>query len=358
MSRTSHISAPHREGVLDALRVAACLSVVAYHYAFHGKHGGYVPFAWPAIDGVARYGFLGVQVFFLISGWLVLRTAQGRTLREFAISRAVRIVPTFWTACLLTTGFLILLDFHRPTIGTFLANLALLPLTIRSLLPPTQRFAFLDTAYWTLGYELRFYALVAFLVGLRRLGRIEAVLWGWIGLVAASRMEWLPHWLELACMLNYAVYFIAGAFFARIRTEGISWPRAMGAIACLGLAIPGLMELAQFHRESTGTAILPQVLIGTVVAAFALFAWLSLRRTELRDWQVSSAWTYPAYLIHQFLGFALLSRAPSDLPPGLVFGAVLVLVVGTSMVWSRWGEPRLNAAFRWGLEGMWRREEV
>jgi len=339
---------------LDALRVIACLAVAAYHYAFHGKHGGYVSFAWPAIDGVARYGFLGVQVFFLISGWLVLRTAQGRSLREFAIARAVRIVPTFWMACLVTTGFLVLLDFHRPTIGTFFANLALLPLTFRSLLPAGVRFAFLDTAYWTLGYELRFYALVALLLGLRRLGRIEAVLWGWLGLVAASRLEWLPHWLELACMLNYAVYFIAGAFFARIRSEGISWSRAVGAIACLGLAVPGLIELAQFHRESTGTAILPQVLIGTVAAAFGLFTWLSLRRTELRGWQVSSAWTYPTYLIHQFLGFALLSRVPLGLPPGLVFGAVLALAAGAGVAWSRWGEPRLNAAFRRRLEAVWR----
>lgn len=341
--------------MLDALRVAACLWVVAYHYAFQGKHGGYVAFAWPAIDGVARYGFLGVQVFFLISGWLVLRTAQGRTLREFAIARAVRIVPTFWAACLATTGLLVVLDFRPPSVGGFLANFTLLPLTIRSLLATEHKFAFVDSAYWTLGYELRFYALVALLVGLRRLGRIEAVLWGWLALVAASRLELLPRWLELVGMLNYAVYFIAGAFFARIRSEGLSWSRAAGVAACLGLAIPGLAELAQSHREATGEAFLPQVLIGTVAAAFGLFAWLSLRRGSCGSWRIASAWTYPAYLLHQYVGFALLQRVSPGLPPGLAFGAVLLLVVGASMAWSRGGEPWLNAALRSGLERLWRR---
>src|SRR3954463_9240577 len=87
---------PERVPALDLLRLVAVLGVVAFHYGFRGptEHG--VPHvAIPELAGFGRYGFLGVSVFFVISGFVIAYSAEGRSGPGFAIARFARIYPTF-----------------------------------------------------------------------------------------------------------------------------------------------------------------------------------------------------------------------------------------------------------------------
>jgi peptidoglycan/LPS O-acetylase OafA/YrhL len=49
----------------------------------------------------ARYGFLGVPIFFIISGYVIAYSAE-RTAAAFAIARVSRIYPTFLFCMTLT----------------------------------------------------------------------------------------------------------------------------------------------------------------------------------------------------------------------------------------------------------------
>ncbi len=75
---------PSRTFGIDLLRGIACLSVLLFHYLSRGPRGGYMPGAlWPMAESVARYGYLGVHLFFMVSGYVIFMSAVGRTPRAF-----------------------------------------------------------------------------------------------------------------------------------------------------------------------------------------------------------------------------------------------------------------------------------
>ncbi len=81
-----------RVEALDLLRLVAVLGVVLYHFGFWGPASQGVPqVALPWLTPMAKYGFLGVPGFFVISGFVIAYSAEGRTATGFAIARFSRI---------------------------------------------------------------------------------------------------------------------------------------------------------------------------------------------------------------------------------------------------------------------------
>ncbi len=95
--------APTRFYEIDLLRFLAALSVVIYHYTFRAYGvGNLSPIPYLEMSRFTRYGYLGVELFFIISGYVILLSVQGKTVRQFFISRVQRLYPAFWVACTLT----------------------------------------------------------------------------------------------------------------------------------------------------------------------------------------------------------------------------------------------------------------
>lgn len=139
---------------LDALRGIAALLVVLQHVLEQA-----VPHF--ILLQYCNIGRLGVFLFFLISGFVVPFSISGeRPLRRFAISRAARLLPALWLS------IAVMLAFESATPGIILANMAMIarPLGLPEL----------AGVYWTLTYELAFYAAVAtlFALGLLRSARV------------------------------------------------------------------------------------------------------------------------------------------------------------------------------------------
>ena len=90
--------------VLDGLRLVAALSVMAYHYTARTSNAwdGDVRAVWPGVGRLTQYGYLRVNLFFLISGFVILMTAWGRTVETFAVSRVTRLFPAYWVGVALT----------------------------------------------------------------------------------------------------------------------------------------------------------------------------------------------------------------------------------------------------------------
>lgn len=145
---------PRHIANLDTLRAIAVLSVVIHHiFALTGFHVPYLAEAG---------GYVGVQLFFIISGYLISESAIKHPLRNYVLHRFFRIFPAYWVAFvgvgLITADLTIPRIMERP--GSFLLSmLNLQQLYAVALLE-------LDSLHvtWTLTVEMFWYALAPLVV--------------------------------------------------------------------------------------------------------------------------------------------------------------------------------------------------
>ena len=88
--------------LLDMLRLFAALIVVCFHWFFRGPASGDQATNIAVANNIAMYGYIGVDWFFIISGFVIAWTAEGRTALQFALARFIRIYPAFVVCMTLT----------------------------------------------------------------------------------------------------------------------------------------------------------------------------------------------------------------------------------------------------------------
>jgi peptidoglycan/LPS O-acetylase OafA/YrhL len=161
---------------LDGLRAVSVLAVVVFHHYLIGGHEA----------GWAPGGFLGVEVFFVVSGYLITslllseRRETGRvSLRAFYIRRARRLLPALFTLLAGVIAYSLL--FLPDAIGTLRSDtVAALTYTSNWWQMIAHRSYFAQAGrpellkhLWSLAIEEQYYLAWPFLLtfGLRRLGR-------------------------------------------------------------------------------------------------------------------------------------------------------------------------------------------
>jgi peptidoglycan/LPS O-acetylase OafA/YrhL len=245
-------------------------------------------------------GHFGVELFFIISGFVILMTIERKkTVREFAISRATRLMPAFLAALLLATALRILWPvppLDVPTLWQFLANLTMAP----SLFGQVG----VDLPYWTLTYELVFYVFMALML---RLGLLRSIEWfGLLGLAVsclflATLDVQLHHRSAIVLMVYYSNFFLIGICLYRLHARAAR-PITYIALACaIAVTVRGGGEQAFF---APGYVYLP------LTAAFAILVWFAASKHG--KWLVWPPMiflgqiSYPLYLVHGVLGFAII----------------------------------------------------
>lgn len=295
---------------IDALRITAAVAVVIYHYVFSGYAGGATKVGFPLADEIARFGYLGVDMFFMISGFVVLLSAWNRRPGAFLVSRIIRLYPAFWVAVTITALISVTLGMGKypVTFVQYLANL-----TMFNSLPDIPN---IDVVYWTLWAEIRFYAIIFVLawIGITR-SRVIGVLWGWLALTFLLQSGLLPasvHSLaDLVVQSQFSHYFIAGMALCMVYRFGPSAQLATIVLLSFVNAVYRGIEFAGKVGTRYQTEINSAVVVGVIVAIFIVLFLISLRVTQRlgRPWfAVAGALTYPLYLIHAHVGFIVFDR--------------------------------------------------
>lgn len=295
--------------MVDYLRFVAALSVVAFHYLYNGiKNGKVQGITHEPVIALAQYGYLGVNLFFMISGFVIVQSVRGKTARQFAVGRALRLYPAFWVAVLITTGFALVLGGERMGVDLqqVLVNLTMIPTLLGQ--------PFVDGVYWTLLYELAFYGAVFVLVLLRQNHRVAALMPAWAILMGVLS-QLAPHFAANTPLLGgYFGYFAAGAVIAAIADSGWSTYRALGLLAAYVTVLP-------YHDP---------VLAVLTTALFAVM--LATLSPTVRGWRLpgsatAGALTYPLYLVHAHIGYMLLTRFATEENKWVAYTLILAFVL-------------------------------
>ncbi|MFF5112507.1 acyltransferase family protein [Streptosporangium sp. NPDC000509] len=317
---------------LDLLRFLAAIAVLAFHYfiAFASVWGDRPAELFPAISTVSGLGILGVELFFMISGFVILMSIWGRSLGAFALSRLVRLYPAYWVSVAVTAAVYGLtaataLD-PKLSLGEYGINLTML-----------QRALGVYDAngvYWSLWVELRFYVLISILVifGVT-LNRCLVFMGVWLlaaGFFAGSDEAWV----ELVIMPKYAAYFVGGMAFFLMTRFG---PRLV--LWCLagisgGLAVSAAIDRVAGRVEKVGYAAMPVpewAVVATVVGFYVLMAMVALGWLGWLRWRglvVLGALTYPLYLFHTPAAVLIVPALRDVLPPPLT--ALVTVLAATA----------------------------
>lgn len=243
---------------LDLLRFLAALMVAVYHLAFWRNGGGTLP-GHPGVADFTWFGWVGVEIFFVISGFVISYTTSGATPFSFFRSRVMRLFPGIFIAATLAAAFLIYAG-KAPVatiVDTYARTLVLWPYG-----------PWLDIVYWTLGIEIVFYAIpfVLICMGAQRffvtvLLTIGAISGGfWLGALLVNNLPALAggalqaQILKLVVggralqllLLHHGVFFALGVLFFSIHTKGFSIARGMLLIAFL---IAGATEITTRSQQ-------------------------------------------------------------------------------------------------------------
>jgi len=333
--------------VLDGLRFVAALAVLAYHFTAMDR-------VWqrPAEtvfpSQPAAYGWLGVYLFFLISGFVICMSSWGRGVGAFLLSRVVRLYPAYWLSVVAVAAVLAVWPYFRAPLGwgETLVNLTMFqePLGV----PPVAE------VYWTLWAELRFYLLFSLVVwrGLTY-RRVVAFCALWLGAVTVVKTfvadgTLLHHVL----MTEYAPLFTGGIgcyLLHRFRPTLVSW----GIVACsFVLSVPAV--LYRTTLEVAPGAVPPPrwPAVVLLVACFVLVAAVALGRLSWvrgRWLVVVGALTYPLYLLHVELGAAMIQRWQGSVPAPLLVGAVTGAMIVLAWLVHRYVERPFAPLLRRGL---------
>jgi peptidoglycan/LPS O-acetylase OafA/YrhL len=327
-NRSEHLA------TLDVLRVLAALAVVAFHYVFRGTAGVITPEQMNEIaPNIAIYGYLGVNLFFVISGFVIAWSAQGRNWSDFAIARAARLYPGF-VVCM-TATFLALMIAADPRFPVDLvqygANLAMFS--------PALGQPFVDGVYWSIILELIFYGwvAVALMLGVFDRWRLEIIA-GWLALCVINQF-WLESGvLRMVCITEFGALFCAGMLFQYIDRHGRS-TEAFGLLAAAFLISTACMaDMRDWMIAHYGVAVpLPGLAIANAVIFGLVAAALHWRPAVPSTALVVAlgGMTYPLYLLHQNIGYLAIEALEPHTGKTAAIAAVTFLMIAAALtVWG------------------------
>jgi peptidoglycan/LPS O-acetylase OafA/YrhL len=345
-------------GLLDGLRFLAAAAVMLFHYTAlrNPSWDGRPSDVFPTLSAITSLGAFGVDLFFVISGFVILLTAWGRDVRSYAISRITRLYPAYWAGVLLT-GFLLLVlwpDRRELELSTVGMNL--------TMLQSAFGVPHVDGVYWTLWVELRFYVLVGILLVIGLTGaRVIAFAALWPAAAAMAHGAELDVLADLL-VWDYAPLFAGGmALFllTKDRRSLLAW-LVLAENVILGALWSG-RETARIVVVNTDREVSDALSATIVVACFAVVGLVTL--TRLRH--VSAVWlttagalTYPLYLVHEYWGWWIIHLLNDDLPRYVVLGIAVAVVLVMAWLIQRFVEKPLAPALRDGLRHAFQRLEA
>lgn len=351
----------HIEG-FDIIRLGAALMVVFYHFAYwnwyecacvDAKFPSLVPYSW--------WGWIGVQIFFVISGFVIALSAEGRTANDFLRGRLLRIAPALWFFAIL--AFLVLAFTNAEQFPT-----AALLLAKSFVLWPVG--PWVDGVYWSLTVEALFYGIIFVLLAGRRFDWLWSFATIWFLLTTlfalACVVDLYWHYPEPLGRILHAIrdsyasryllltsgpYFLMGLAIYFIYRQGMTSGRILmlaGSFLAAEISIY-FSSLSMRPQDAGVSPIVP----GLVFAAGTFAILVSVAMSNAPGFRSRGRWprvikllglaSYPLYLMHFVTGrWISTSLLATGLDKGLAVGLAVVLCLAASLLFVYAFEGKLR----------------
>jgi peptidoglycan/LPS O-acetylase OafA/YrhL len=334
-------SAKKRIDYIDLLRVIAITAVICFHFLFSAISRGRTPnlTASPFFE-LARYGYLGVELFFMITGFVIVQSVRDLTFRKFLSKRFLRLYPLYWISliCIFAISTFGIWGRPGPLAETFYYNLTMFPNAFEE--------PWLDPAHWFMARQLQFYVAIAIVLLLRSGKHLVNIFifWSLIGLIwDIFKIEQFNIWY----FNGFFALIAGGAIIAAIRELGFTRFRVLGLIASYLWAVKSRMDLEHWLNVNRGPGH-SALTIGLIVTAIYLLMMLTWSST-LSNWKIAGVtfagtMSYPVYLIHDRLGGLAIARFGTDGNKYFVYLVVISCAVLLAyLVWRT--ETRIMSLF-------------
>jgi peptidoglycan/LPS O-acetylase OafA/YrhL len=340
-----------RNPLLDIARVVASLGVICVH--FFGGAGGETlqnnflsnDSYFYSLQSFSAYGFLGVDLFFMISGVVICASAVNKNATDFLRSRFIRLFPIFIAAASIAMliGRFSQYSYNRIGFLDYLPNLLLITQATGSKLA--------DGVYWTLFFEIRFYLLVAlclFIWGKKLNFFYFANLWLFAVVIlnSVSTTPGYSDYLRVFLMPDYSPGFILGIYvylgISTIPRHKVILPLCVS----LSLAISNRVSQGPVVNSGTKNSIVALILFLSFVYIL-LSCWSNFgARLRQNSWQYLGRLSYPLYLTHSAIGLTTLrASAIYKIDPLFALGMGLGLSILAAVILQSFVEPRLRPFF-------------
>ena len=362
---------------LDALRFFAATLVFGYHLIYlithesYIHHWGGVKANFEALTPFTWFGWIGVQIFFTLSGFVIAYSAHGSTASRFVKSRIVRLFPAAWICSTIT---LLVVIWSTHSLTKYVLGCAVRG----ALMWPSTRL--LDGSYWTLPIEVVFYGLIAVLLGSGLFRRLEQIMLA-LGLYSTAislyllgvrELWWAPSAFSRllvrgaetyrgnVLLYQHGTYFAIGAllWLALLQRTTRSRILAIGI-----LSIGSVVQIVNFSANFPPTAqdsrppwvpvmawlVCVGIIIGSVrwnVALHGLF-----KPAGARGLRILGLMTYPLYLLHARIGYALFPLLQPYLPNPVIVAGLFAGILLLSYLIAMYAEKALQRVFRRVLDG-------
>lgn len=286
----------------------------------------------------------GVDVFFVISGFIMVYTTVGQTPSlatgaRFLGARFLRISPLYWILTLSAAGLALVLgdafNHSRPDLPRLLTSLLYVPYRNED----GDMFPILGPG-WTLNYEMMFY--VVFAIGLifrgwRGLWPTIVVLVGIVvlGWTIAPMQPQLSFWTK-PILFEFVYGMLLGAYFVRPKLSESVPARLPEALLILGLI--GFVMLHVFGYVRSDSRFIFYGVPAAMLVVGAVLGDGQKRLPRFRFGEILGDASYSIYLTHPFVLRALRvlwNKLPFQLPIAIYVIVALVLVVATGVLVAR-----------------------
>lgn len=315
---------------IQVLRAVAALLVVFVHLDVFLRALAVEPF-----------GHGGVDLFFVISGFIMVYTTRARPLTPaaFMLNRVTRIAPIYWLITLAVYSVALVAPSLLQATSSDPVQLgkSLLFVPFQKSNGLVQPVLFVG---WTLNYEMFFYALFAFGLMFRPLALGGAVVVGLLGALVITGLVARPEgpvasFYTRPILLEFAAGMALGTLGSRVKSQ-TAGGRAVLLVLCLvGLAATAFVPLVWPEASRVITQGIPSVLVvGSAVLLHQSGVQLAGSGRVKRALLLLGNASYSLYLTHPFVTQAAqklgkrLGLSPLVVVPSMLVTLALVCAVG------------------------------